>query len=174
MRPEKKYLIQEVNQHLDKSDYCFVVDYSRITVAEVAELRRSLSSFQAEFHVVKNTLLSVAAKERGLPDMDGILNGPTAIITGGDQLSEVAKALTKFAKEKDKVALKGGIMDASFISVADIVQLSQLPTIDVLKAQFLGLLNTPAQQCVRVLNAVPQGVVNVLQAHIRAQESAAA
>jgi ribosomal protein L10 len=46
-----------------------------------------------------------------------------------------------------------------------------MPSLDVLRAQLLGLLNQPASAFVRVLNAVPQGIVNVLQAKVRASES---
>lgn len=173
MRPEKQYLIREVNQHLDKSDYCFVFDFERVTVADVASLRRTLAPLGAEFHVVKNTLLHVATQKRGMPDMSAILNGPTAVVTGGKQLSGVAKILTQFVKEKDKGAVKGGLMGSTFVSASDVVELSKLPSIEVLRSQFLSLLNTPAQQFVRVINAVPQGVVNVLQAQVRAQSAAA-
>ncbi len=173
MRPEKQYLIREVNQHLDKSDYGFVADFARVTVADTAALRSALTPLGAEFHVVKNTLLKVAMRERNMPDMSAILLGPTAIVTGGSRTSEVAKALTQFIKDKNKGAVKGGFMSGRFISAEDVTTLSKLPSLEVMQAQLLGLLNTPAQQCVRVIQAVPAGLLNVLQAHVSAQETAA-
>ncbi|HQU08685.1 MAG: 50S ribosomal protein L10, partial [Verrucomicrobia bacterium 21-51-4] len=76
----------------------------------------------------------------------------------------VAKVLVKFAKDKEKLPLKAGVMDNKVLSSEDIVSLSKLPSLEVLRAQLLGLLNTPAQQLLRVFQAVPQGVLNVLQA----------
>lgn len=164
MRPEKKYLVEEVDRQIGDSSYLFLADYKGITVAETAELRESLAVQGAEFHVVKNSALGVAAKARNLPDFSSLLLGPTAIVSGGENPSEVAKVLTKFHKTKDKVELKGGALGDRFLEQGEIVELSKLPSLDVLRSQLLSLFNTPAQQCARVLQAVPQGILNVLQA----------
>ena len=64
MRPEKKYLIQEISEHLEKSNYFFLTDFTGVSVSEAADLRNRLASHGAEFHVVKNRLLNVVLKER--------------------------------------------------------------------------------------------------------------
>ncbi len=164
MRPEKKYLVEEVSRHLSKSDYLFLADYRRITVAEVSELRRSLSEEAAEFHVVKNSILNVAAREKELPDLREHLQGPVAIVVGGENPSAVAKVLKKFFKEKEKVQIKGGVWGDRMLTAEEIDRLAELPPFDVLRAQLLGLLNTPAQQTVTVLSAAPVALLNVLKA----------
>lgn len=170
MRPEKKYLVDEVSRHLGKSEYVFLTNFSRVTVEDAAAIRNELVAQKAEFHVVKNSLFSVAAKGKSMPDVSALLKGPTAIIVGGANPSEVAKVLVKFNKEKDKGAIKGGILGDRVVSAQEVEELSKLPDLDTLRAQLLGLLNTPAQQCVRVLNAVPQAVANVLDARRRSLE----
>ncbi len=171
MRAEKKYLVEELVKHLDKSDYVFIADYNRITVFETADLRKSLAEKNAEFHVVKNSILDVAAKEKQYPELKGDwLKGQSAVIVGGKEPSEVAKILLKFNKDKDKVSLKGGIMGDRVMTTAEIEVLSKLPSIEVLRGQLLGTFNAPAQQMVRVLQAIPEGVLNVLQAKVRASE----
>ncbi len=170
MRPEKKYLVESVDSHLAKGDYIFITDYRGITVKETALLRKDLAVQGAEFHVVKNSIFNVAVKKRGLPALDDLLAGQVAIIVGGKNPSEVAKIVTKYAKDKDKVHPRGGLLGASKLSAKDLEKLSTMPSIEVLKAQFLGLLNTPAQQLVRVINAVPQGMINVLDAKRRLAE----
>lgn len=164
MRPEKKYLVEEVDRQIGDTSYIFLADYKGITVSETATLRSSLAAQGAEFHVVKNSVLGVAAKARNLPDFSNLLAGPTAIISGGENPSEVAKILTKFHKDTEKVEVKGGSLGDRFLEQGDIIELSKLPSLEALRAQLLGLLNTPAQQCVRVIQAVPQGLLNVLQA----------
>ena len=164
MRPEKKYLVEEVDRQIGDSSYLFLADYKGITVAETAELRESLAAQGAEFHVVKNSALDVAAKARNLPDFSNLLSGPTAIVSGGENPSEVAKVLTKFHKTKEKVGLKGGALGDRFLEQGEITELSKLPSLDILRSQLLSLFNTPAQQCARVLQAVPQGILNVLRA----------
>ncbi len=167
MRPEKKYLVEEVNEHLNKSDYVYLANYERITVDEIAELRASLSEHNAEFHVIKNSIFGVAAAAKELPDLSEHLNGQTAIIVGGDNPSGVAKIIGEFFKKKEKVDLKAGILNEKALTKEEIQALAKLPGLEVLRAQLLGLLNQPATGFVRVINAVPQGFVNVLQAKVR-------
>ncbi|MGK0309233.1 MAG: large subunit ribosomal protein L10 [Lentimonas sp.] len=169
MRPEKKYLVEEVNQHLDKSSYVYLANYERITVEEIAELRKSLSEHNAEFHVIKNNIFGVAAAARNLPDLGEYLKGQTAIIVGGDNPSGVAKAITEFFKKKEKVDLKAGILDERVLTKEEVIVLSKLPGLESLRSQLLGLLTQPATGFVRVISAVPQGLVNVLQAKVRAE-----
>jgi large subunit ribosomal protein L10 len=171
MRVEKKYLIEEVATHLKKSDYVILANYDKLTVADVAELRRRLDPHHAEFHVVKNSSLRVAAQALNLPNVDSALIGPTAVIVGGKNSPGVAKVLRDFIKEKQKIVLKVGILNQKLISAKDIEKLAEMPSLDVMRAQFLGLLQQPATLFVRVLNAVPQGVVNVLSAKVRAAEA---
>lgn len=165
MREEKKYLVEETSNHLAKSNYVFLVGYDRVTVVDVAELRKSLAGVGAEFHVVKNSALKYAARGHSLPEFDSVLVGQTAIVVGGKNPSEVAKILVKFHKEKEeKCPLKAGVLDQKLVNASEINELSKLPSIEVLRSQFLALLNTPAQQMVRIMQAVPEGVLNVLQA----------
>ncbi|OHE78728.1 MAG: 50S ribosomal protein L10 [Verrucomicrobia bacterium RIFCSPLOWO2_12_FULL_64_8] len=171
MRVEKKYLIEEVAGHLRKSDYVILTNFDRMTVADVAELRSRLTAHKAEFHVVKNSSLRVAAQALGLPSLDNALTGPTAIIVGGRNSPGVAKVVRDFFKEKQKIEVKGGVLGKKLITAKEISQLADLPSLDALRAQLLGLLNQPAGMFVRVLNAVPQGVVNVLQAKIRTADT---
>ncbi len=172
MRPEKAYLVDEVDQHLGKSDFVFLANYNRITVEETADLRARLAGENAEFHVIKNSILNQAARRRQLPDLNEWLEGPTAIIVGGENPAGVAKVLQKFFKEKEKVELKVGVLDNQCLSKEDLEQLAKLPGLEVLRAQLLGLLNTPAQRMVSVLNAVPQGVVQVLKAYVDRENNA--
>lgn len=162
MRPEKKYLVQEINDHLDKSDYFFLTDYSGVSVVEAAEIRKGLAEHGAEYHVVKNRLLNVALKEREIEGTEDFLAGPTALIVGGDNPSGAAKAVSKFIKAKEKFTWKGGAVGNEVYDSAKINILKDLPSIEVLQAQLLGLLNTPAQKLVGTLSAAQQDLVSVL------------
>ena len=164
MQPEKKFLVDEVGSYLDKSDYVFLADFQRVTVAETEELRHALAELGAEFHVVKNRILKIAAGERELGVDNDLLTGPTSIVVGGNDAAGVAKALEKFFKTKNKLEIKGGVLEKNAITVEQVAALAKLPPMDVLKAQLLGLFNQPATQMVRIIQAVPQGLLNVLQA----------
>ncbi len=154
MRAEKQYLITEVDTHLKKSDYVILTNFSKVTVADTADLRKKLAAEKAEFHVVKNSSLKVAAKALGLPEFDAAsLAGPTAIVVGGKNSAGVAKVLKKFFDEKQKLEIKVGVLDKKIVSAADLKKIADLPPFDALRAQFLGLLTSNAAAFVRVLDA---------------------
>jgi large subunit ribosomal protein L10 len=153
MRAEKQYLISEVDTHLKKSDYVILTNFSKVTVADAAELRKKLAAEKAEFHVVKNSSLRVAAKALGLPEFESALAGPTAVIVGGKNSAGVAKILKKFFDEKQKLEIKVGVIDKKIISADDLKKIAELPSFDALRSQFLGLLKSNAAAFVRVLDA---------------------
>jgi large subunit ribosomal protein L10 len=153
MRAEKQYLISAVDTHLKKSDYVILANFSKVTVADTAELRKRLAVEKAEFHVVKNSSLRVAAKALGLPEFESALTGPTAVIVGGKNSAGVAKVLKKFFDEKQKLEIKIGVMEKKIVSAEDLKKIAELPAFDALRAQFLGLLTSNAAAFVRVLDA---------------------
>jgi large subunit ribosomal protein L10 len=153
MRAEKQFLIAEVDSHLKKSDYLILANFTKVTVADTAELRKRLAAEKAEFHVVKNSSLRVAAKALGLPEFDSVLTGPTAVVVGGRNSAGVAKVLKKFFEEKQKLEIKIGVIDKKLVSAADLLKIADLPSFEALRAQFLGLLTSNAAAFVRVLDA---------------------
>jgi large subunit ribosomal protein L10 len=169
MRAEKKFLVEEVFGHLAKSDYVYFADFSRVTVAAISVLRKNLRQNGAECRVVKNSILKLALEVNGYPRLnDRCFEGHTAIVMGGGDPSEVAKILCKFSKDnEEKMGIKGGVLIKVPLEVSEIKALSELPSLEVLRAQILALFNAPAQQLVYVLNAVHQSMVNVLQARAR-------
>jgi large subunit ribosomal protein L10 len=164
MRQEKKYLVEEVNEHLNKSDYVYIANYQRITVEEIAELRASLSEHNAEFHVIKNSIFGVAAAAKDLPDLSEHLVGQNAIIVGGENPSGVAKIVGEFFKKKEKIDIKVGILNEKTMTKEEIAVLAKLPGLEALRGQLLGLFTQPATGFVRILNAVPQSLLFALQA----------
>lgn len=173
MRAEKEFLVNEVGTYLDASTYALLIEYTRFTVAEVAELRKRLKPIGAQFHVVKSTILIKAAQKRTLPDMSDMLKGQVAVIVGGDDVASVVKATEGFFKDKDKGAMKGAILSGAIIPNSRMSELRNLPTMDQARAQLLALLNTPATTLVRLIGTPSQQFVNVLDAYVRKNGAAA-
>ena len=153
MRAKKQYLIAEVETHLKKSDYVILANFSKVTVADVADLRSKLAAEKAEFHVVKNSSLRVAAKALGLPDIESSLTGPTAVVVGGKNPAGVAKVLKKFFTDKQKLEIKVGVIEKKTITASDLSIMADLPSLEALRSQLLGLFTQNAAAFVRVLDA---------------------
>ena len=99
----------------------------------------------------------MAAQALSLPDFDRALIGPTAVIVGGQNSPGVAKVLRDFIKEKQKIVLKAGVLSNKLLSSKELERLAELPSLEALRAQLLGLLQQPAGSFVRVLQRHPLG-----------------
>lgn len=164
MRPEKEYLVREAAHHLEKSDFFFLTDYQGINSEETAELRSTLAQRGAEFHVVKNSSLKIVAKEKEIENISDYFSGHSAIVVGGDDASGVAKDLGLYFKTKEKLPVKCGALGTKVLSPDDVKQLAKLPSQEVIRAQFLSLINSPASQLLSLLNEPARCLVTVLQA----------
>jgi large subunit ribosomal protein L10 len=164
MRPEKAYLIEEASNHLAKSNYFFLTDYQGINAEETTELRKNLADRGAEFHVVKNSSLKLATKDKEISEISTHLSGHTAIVVGGDDASGVAKALGEYFKKTKKVTVKAGALGDRLLDASEIKQLAKLPGLESLRAQLLSLVSSPSTQLVSLLSAPSRGFVTVLKA----------
>ena len=133
---------------------------------------RFLRGEELEFKVVKNSLLIRASEKTDVELIKETFKGPSAVALSYSDPVAPAKVLTKFAKEHDSLEIKAGVMDGKVLSVDDIVALSKLPSREELLGQVLSAMNGVATGFVRVLNAMPQNLLNVLSA-LKEQKEAA-
>ena len=164
MRPEKANIVSDLSKKLNQSPFVLVADYQRMNVGHFADLRNRLAGSGAELHVVKNSFLKRAMSQSGLPDVADKLTGQTAVVTGENDVAPVAKILKSFAKEFKIAALKIGVVDKSLLSTQEVETLADLPAREILLAQLLGLLLSPATKLVRVLNEPGSAFARLLNA----------
>lgn len=164
MRAEKKYISAEYTARLSQSPFFIVVDYQGLRVAPMTELRKRLRATGAELHIVKNSIFRIAAKDAGVADLGATLSGQTAVVTGQKDAAAAAKVLKTFVAEFDKPKLKFGFVGNVRMEPAALNQLADLPSLDVLRAKLLGLINTPATTLVRVLNTPASQLAQVIKA----------
>ncbi len=164
MRAEKQNISNEYVARLNSSPFFIVVDYQGLKVGPITELRKRLHKAGAEMHVVKNSIFKIAAKEAGVTDLGSALSGQLAVVTGQRDVSAAAKIVKTFHAECEKPKIKFGFLNNKRMETTEIMALADLPSIDVLRAKLLGLLNTPATSLVRLLNTPATQLARVLQA----------
>lgn len=154
---QKKQIVAELAETLRNSQSGVLFDYRGLTVEEDTKLRSDLRAAGVRYHVVKNTLTRLAAKEVGLDGLDEILHGPTALATSTDDVLAPARVLSKFAKDNaDVVSIKSGFMDGKVITVDEVKVYAEIPSKEVLISKMLGSLQAPISKLVRTLDAVAQ------------------
>ena len=164
MRAEKQILTKEYVARLNASPFFIVVNYKGLKVAHLTELRKRLVKAGAEVHIVKNSIFRIAAKEAGVGELNGALTGQMAVVTGQKEISAAAKTVKNFGAEFDKLKVQFGYLDNQLLEQAAILALADLPSLDVLRAKLLGLLNAPATKLVVLLNTPASQLAQVIKA----------
>ncbi len=174
MRPEKASIVSELSEALKRSPFVLVTDYRGMKVADFGELRNRLAPARAEVHVVKNNFLKLAMADSGFPEVGDQFVGQTAVVTGEADVAPVAKIFKTFATEFKLAALRVGFVDRAVLSTAELETLAELPTREILQAQLLGLLLSPATRLVRLLNEPGAALARLLSAKAEKEGASAA
>lgn len=165
-KPEKATAVAEITEQFKSSTATVVTEYRGLSVANLAELRRSLNG-TATYTVAKNTLVKRAAAEAGIEGLDDLFAGPTAIAFVSGEAVDAAKAIKKFAKDHKALVIKGGYMDGHPLTVDEVNRIADLESREVLLAMLAGamkgnlakaagLFNAPASQMVRLAAALQE------------------
>lgn len=166
MKELKQIVIDDILERINSSPFLIVTNYAGMTVPQFEDLRGQLKASGAKFSVAKNTFVKRAANSAEYPEgIAEFLTGQSAIVTGEVDVCAAAKTLKTFAKTAaGRPGIRGAVLDGALLSEAQVIALADLPSKEALQAQFLGLLNTPAQRLVTVLNEPASSLARVLQA----------
>ncbi len=133
-----------------------------LNVAEVSDLRRRMHTAGAGFKVTKNRLAKRALENSAMKDLARHFSGPTAIGWSDDLLAP-AKVAVEFAKENDKLEVLAGATQEQILSKETLHDLASLPSFEVVRAQLLRLLQTPAQRLASTLGATSVQLARVIK-----------
>jgi large subunit ribosomal protein L10 len=173
-RPEKVEVIDEVRERAEGSSASVVAEYRGLTVAEMAELRRSLRAAGGDFKVFKNTLVKRAIAGTSHEALGDLLIGPTGIAFVQGDVSAVAKALKTFADANPALVVKGGVLDGAPLDPSALKALASLPSREVMLAKLAGLIQSPMSSLAGLMKAVPQSLAYGLRALIDSMPAEAA
>ena len=165
-RADKATAVADIAEQFTDSTATLITEYRGLTVANLAELRRSLAG-SATYAVAKNTLIKRAASQAGIEGLDELFAGPTAIAFVTGEPVDAAKAIKKFAKDNKALVIKGGYMDGHPLTVAEVERIADLESRDVLLAKLAGamkgnlakaagLFSAPASQVARLAAALQE------------------
>lgn len=154
--------VEKLEQELKSVSSMIVTTYTKLTVAQDFELRKTLRSSGAKYRVIKNTLAERAAKGSKVEALLKDLSGVTSIAyTEGDPVL-LAKALSKYAKDNPELTFKAGLVEGRVISISEIQALATMPSKEEIYSKLLFLINAPAQRLVTVMNAVGRDLAVVI------------
>ena len=162
-RPDKSAVVDEVRERAEVANASVVAEYRGLTVAEMAELRRSLRTAGGDFKVFKNTLVRLAISGTAHEPLSDLLVGPTGIAFIEGDVSAVAKALKDFAAANPALIVKGGVLDGSALDASTLKALADLPSREVLLARLAGLIASPMTSLAGLMKAIPQSFADAAE-----------
>lgn len=165
-KADKATAVADIAEQFKEATATVVTEYRGLTVANLAELRRSLGE-SATYTVAKNTLVKRAASEAGIDGLDDLFTGPTAIAFVKGEPVDAAKAIKTFAKDHKALVIKGGYMEGRALSLDEVNRIADLESREVLLAKLAGamkgnlakaagLFNAPASQVARLAAALQE------------------
>lgn len=173
----KQAVVAQLKEQLESAKGVVLTSYKGLTVAQDTELRRELREAGVSYHVVKNTMLRIAAKEAGIEGIEEHLDGTTAFAFSTEDAVAPAKVICGFIKKNkfedaEVLTVKVGMVEGKVIGVDEVKALAALPSREELIAKLLGSMNAPISNTVNVLQGVIRNAVYVLDA-IRSQKESA-
>jgi large subunit ribosomal protein L10 len=162
--PAKAVWIDELTDMLQRSKAGILLQTQGLKVSEITDFRRKLGASKAELHVVKNTLLRIAADRAKVQGLTPILAGQTTIALGYDDEVTIAKLVSDYARTQKIIVIKGGILENRLITPDQVDSLAKTPPRPQLQAQLVGSLQGPAASLVNLFSAPLRDLAFVLQA----------
>src|SRR3546814_7463448 len=163
-RAEKAGLVAELNKVLSETGVVVVTLNKGMTVAQATELRVKMREAGASYKVAKNRLARLALDGTSYTSLDGLLVGPTGLATSVDPVA-AAKVAVEFAKKNDKFEIVGGAMGDTVLDVNGVKALAELPSLDELRAQIVGLIQARATKITRTIHAPGAQLASVIGAY---------
>lgn len=172
-RTEKRDFVASLAGVFAETSFVLVAQNKGLTVADVSDLRRRMRAAGATYKVAKNRLATLALAGTRFQGISPLLQGPTALAWSKDPVA-VAKTALEFAKANDKFVVLGGAIGNQTLDVAGVRALAELPSLETLRAQLVGLIQTPATRIAGILQAPGGQVARVLAAYAKKDEAQAA
>lgn len=145
-KPVKQMLIEDIRQRLGESRDMLVVDAARLDGVATNRFRLAMQERSISVLTVPNRLAKKALNEAGLTALDSILEGPSTLVWGGEDIISLSKEITKWAKEIGELKIKGGALEGTPLSAEQVDELSKSPSREELIGQIMGLALSPGSR----------------------------
>ncbi|MEX0650281.1 MAG: 50S ribosomal protein L10 [Candidatus Andersenbacteria bacterium] len=162
-RQQKEERVELVGKHVAGATAVVFMTYNGLSLPDVNDLRDKLFEEGCSMHVVPKRLLRIVMQQASLEFDPTVYEGQVAIIWGPDPVAP-AKVLSAFAKGRETVQMRGGVLEGNVISLEQVAALAALPGRQELLGHLVGTLAAPISSFARVLSGVQRQTVYVLQA----------
>lgn len=152
----KQPIVDEISEKINGAQSVVVADGRGLTVAQDTELRKALREAGVQYKVYKNTLIKRAFEGTDFAQLDEYLEGPSAVAISKDDATAAARVLYKFAKNNDKLEIKGGVVEGKVYDAKALEPIATIPSREELLSKLLGSLQAPITNFARDIRQVAE------------------
>ena len=152
----KQPIVEEISNAIKDAQSVVLVDYRGLTVEQDTKLRRLCRENGVTYKVYKNTMMNFAFKGTDFECLSSLLEGPSAAAISTTDATAPARVMGKFAKEADKLEIKGGVVEGVQYDAAGIASIATIPSREELLSKLLGSLQSPIANFARVMNQLAE------------------
>ncbi|MDO4303785.1 MAG: 50S ribosomal protein L10 [Bacillota bacterium] len=152
----KQPIVEEISASIKDAQSVVLVDHRGLTVEQDTNLRRQLREAGITYKVYKNTMMNFAFKGTDFESLTPYLEGPSAIAISTTDATAPARVLCKFAKEADKLEIKGGVVEGITYDAKGIAEVAKIPSREELLSKLLGSIQSPITNFARVMNQLAE------------------
>ncbi|MGR3220457.1 MAG: 50S ribosomal protein L10 [Candidatus Anammoxibacter sp.] len=150
----KKFIVKEYVASLKDKKNFILVSYQGVNSLEAVGYREKLKKSGVIFNVVKNSLITIAFKEIGLPELKEYVFGQCAVAANIEECVVLAKVLVDCEKDIENLKINGGFLDGKQVSPSSIIEFAKIPDRSVINAQILAGIRSPMVGIANGLNGV--------------------
>ena len=152
----KQPIVDEIKGHVANAQSVVIVDYRGLTVEQDTALRKALREAGVVYKVYKNTLMKRAFEGTDFAQLDGVLDGPSAVAFGIEDATAPARILNKFMKDAPALEFKAAVVEGTFYDVDGCKALANIPSREELISKLLGSLQSPITNFARVIKQIAE------------------
>lgn len=166
-KEKKRELVAQYKDLVSSSQGMILATFSGMSVKDTENLRRQIREVGGQFLVVKNTLAKLAFEQAGMIFPESAMEGTTAIGFAQEGVAELAKVIVDAARQAELLQVKGGVFEGTVYDARQILRLADLPSLGVVQARLLGLLQAPASRLAGALSGSVRQVITVISAYAK-------
>lgn len=168
LREKKTSIINQLEEKLARSSIVVTTTYQGVKAKDMTALRIALDEPDIEYQVVKNNLIQIAAQKAGREDVMSIVEGPTAVIFGYDDVVKTVRLINQYIRSTGlAITIKGALLGERMLNANEVIALANLPSREILISQVVTMLKAPMRGLHNAVSFPLYGLQNVLKARIQ-------
>lgn len=162
-RKQKEEIVSQLKEVIKNSKSLVFTAFDKINVEDQRQLRKVLRENKCDYKVIKKSLIKIVLKDSNYEiDLDQVLGSIGIAYSQDDELSPVRESV-EFSKNDENLRIIKGIFNGDVVAEAQLKELADLPSKEVLQGQVVGVIAAPLNGFVNVLQGNMSGLVNVLK-----------